>query len=463
MPGVTVVNHDGLVAVLAADPETAEQALGKVKVEWNVPVPTVNAETIYAHLVDAAPEGRTEDAAGDLAAGRAAAAKTFDATYYNAYVAHAPMEPHTSAADVRDGKATVWASTQSPFGTQPQVARALGFRPEDVRVVTPFVGGGFGGKGSGNQSAEAARLSQAVGKPVMVAYTREEEFFYDTYRPAAVVKVRSGVDATGNVKLWDYDVYAAGARGAGVLYDIPNRRVRAFGQSGYSGVTQNYHPFATGPWRAPGVSTNRFAAEQQMDLMAAAAGMDPIAFRLQNTKDARMRRVLQAAAKAYGWKPRAFPARTGHGRGVAFGEDVSTYVVHIADVTVDRGTGAITVDRVVCAQDMGIVVNPDGAKMQTEGAITMGLGYALTEGLRFDGGDIKDANFDTYRIPRFSWVPPIEVVLVRNDDVSPRGGGEPGVINMGAVIANAVFDAVGARVYYLPMTPERVLEALRRT
>jgi isoquinoline 1-oxidoreductase len=129
---------------------------------------------------------------------------------------------------------------------------------------------------------------------------------------------------------------------------------------------------------------------------------------------------------------------------------------------VDRATGAVKVERVVCAQDMGIVVNPEGAKMQTEGAITMGLGYALSEGLRFEGGRILDANFDSYALPRFSWLPAIEVVLVPNDALEPQGGGEPGIINMGAVIANAIFDATGARVYHLPMTPERVLEAIRK-
>jgi nicotinate dehydrogenase subunit B len=461
MAGVTVVNHDGLVAVLAADPETAQRALGLVKAEWNVPAPTVNAETIYRHLVSAAPAGRTVESGGDLDAGRAAAAKTFDVTYYNAYVAHAPMEPHTAVAEVKDGKATVWSSTQSPFGTQPQVARALGFRPEDVRVITPFVGGGFGGKGSGAQASEAARLAQLAGKPVMVAYTRGEEFFYDAYRPAAVVQVRSGIDASGRITVWDYDVYAAGSRGSEVFYDVANRRVRAFGQQSDTRSTARYHPFATGPWRAPGANTNRFAAEQQMDAMAAAAGMDPLEFRLRNTTDPRMRRVLQAVARASGWQPRAFPAKSGRGRGLACGVDVGTYVAHVAEVTVNPSNGAVRVDRVVCAQDMGTVVNPDGAKMQTEGGIAMGLGYALSEGLRFEGGRIDDTNFDTYAFTRFSWVPPIEVVLVPNDDLTPQGGGEPGVINMGAVIANAIFDATGARLYHLPMTPERVLAAIR--
>jgi isoquinoline 1-oxidoreductase len=462
MTGVTVVNHDGLVAVLAPDPETAERALGAVKADWDVPAASVNTETIFEHLVSAAPTGQTQGAAGDLDAGRTASAKTFDVTYYNSYVAHAPMEPHTAVADVKDGKATVWASTQSPFGHQQQVARALGYRPEDVRIITPFVGGGFGGKGSGAQVAEAARLSLLAGKPVMVAWTRAEEFFYDTFRPAAVVKVLSGVDAAGRITLWDYSVYAAGSRGADVLYDVANRRVRAFGESGYGGGTEHYHPFATGAWRAPGANTNRFATEQQMDTMAAAAGMDPLEFRLRNTKDPRLLAVLRAAASAYGWRPRAFPAKSGHGRGLACGADAGSYVAHIADVTVDRATGAVKVERVVCAQDMGLVVNPDGARMQMEGSITMGLGYALSEELRFDGGKISDVNFDSYGLPRFSWVPAIETVLVPNDDLAPQGGGEPAIINMGAVIANAIFDATGARLTRLPMTPERVLAEIRR-
>jgi len=462
MPGVTVVNHDGLVAVLAPDPETASRALEAVKAEWDVPAVAVNTDSIFDHLVATAVPGETPEEGGDLAAGRAASAQTFDATYYNAYVAHAPMEPHTSVAEVKDGRATVWAATQSPFGTQQQVARALGFRPEDVRVITPYVGGGFGGKSAGQQSVEAARLAQATGKPVMVAWTRAEEFFFDTYRPAAVVKIASGIDAAGAMRLWDYTVYAAGSRGSDVFYDVANRRVRAFGASGYGGATPNLHPFATGPWRAPGANTNRFAAESQIDVMAAAAGMDPLEFRLRNTKDPRMLGVLRAVARAAGWRARPFPARDGRGRGLACGIDVGTYAAHVAEVTVDRATGTVKVDRVVCAQDMGIVVNPDGAKMQTEGAITMGLGYALSEGLRFEGGRILDANFDSYSLPRFSWLPAIEVVLVPNDALDPQGGGEPGIINMGGAIANAIFDATGARVPYLPLTPERVLAEIRK-
>ncbi|MBE0594237.1 MAG: xanthine dehydrogenase family protein molybdopterin-binding subunit, partial [Gemmatimonadales bacterium] len=459
VPGVTVVNRDGLVAVLAADPETAERALALVKADFDLPAPAVDTESIFAHLVAAAPGANTPEEAGDLDAGKRAAAQTFDVTYYNSYVAHAPMEPHTAVAEVKDGKATVWSSTQAPFSQQPSIARAIGLRAEDVRVITPYVGGGFGGKVPGQQAEEAARLAQTTGKAVQVAWTRAEEFFYDTFRPAAVIKVASGIDAGGRLTLWDYQVYGAGARGSDVFYEVPNKSVRVYGEWGRA--PEGMHPFAVGAWRAPAANSNRFAAEQQIDLMAAAAGMDPLAFRLKNITDERMLAVLKAVAKAYGWTPAVPPRRTGRGRGLACGIDAETYVALIADVTVHASTGNVTVERVVCAQDMGVVVNPDGARMQMEGCITMGLGYVFSEEIRFEGGKILDANFDTYELPRFSWVPKIETVFVPNDALPPKGGGEPAIINMGAVVANAIFDATGARIHRLPMTPERVLAAIR--
>jgi CO/xanthine dehydrogenase Mo-binding subunit len=255
-------------------------------------------------------------------------------------------------------------------------------------------------------------------------------------------------------------VYGAGSRGSDVFYAVPNRSVRVYGE--WRGGPDGYHPFAVGAWRAPAANTNRFAAEQQIDLMAAAAGMDPLAFRLKNTSDHRMRAVLEAVATACGWTPHVAPSGTGRGRGIACGIDAETYVALAAEVTVDRSTGAVTVNRVVCAQDMGLVVNPDGARMQMEGCIAMGLGYVFTEEVRFEGGKVLDANFDTYHLPRFSWMPRIETVFVANDTLPPKGGGEPAIINMGAVIANAVFDATGVWIRRLPMTRERVLEALRK-
>jgi CO/xanthine dehydrogenase Mo-binding subunit len=204
---------------------------------------------------------------------------------------------------------------------------------------------------------------------------------------------------------------------------------------------------------------NVFARESQIDIMAAKAKIDPLEFRLNNTSDKRMRRVLQVAAQRFGWKKAAAPS--GHGYGIACGIDSGAYVAEIAEVTVHKASGRVKVKRVVCAQDMGVVINPDGAQMQMEGCITMGLGYALAETIRFRGGDILNRNFDSYDLPRFSWLPEIETILVKNDELSPQGGGEPAIICVGAVIANAIFDATGARLLQMPMTPERVKKAIQ--
>ncbi|HSS75616.1 MAG TPA: molybdopterin cofactor-binding domain-containing protein, partial [Thermoanaerobaculia bacterium] len=198
----------------------------------------------------------------------------------------------------------------------------------------------------------------------------------------------------------------------------------------------------------------------QIDLMAAAAGIDSLEFRLRNTSDPRMRKVLQAAGEAFGWKSAKVPAGSGKGRGIACGIDAGSYVALIVEVAVDAATGVIKVVRVVAAQDIGIVVNPDGARMQMEGCITMGLGYVLSEELRFRGGEVLDKAFDSYHLPRFSALPKIETVLVKNDAVEPQGAGEPAIVPLGGAVANAVFDATGKRMYRLPLTPERVRAAL---
>jgi len=460
LPGVTVVSEDGLVAVLHADQEAAAKALAQVEASWEPPKPPFDTETVFDHLVKAAGPGKIVNATGDPAAVRQAAARTFESEFHKGYVAHAPIEPHTAVADVKDGKLTVWASTQGPFPLRDRIADELGLKPENVRVITPYVGGGFGGKNASLQGVEAARLAKITGKPVQVRWSRAEEFFYDTFDPAAVVKIVSALDGAGTITLWDYHVLAAGDRGAELFYDVPNVAIRVSGS--WRGEGTELHLFSVGPWRAPGANMNVFAKESQIDIMAAGAGFDPVELRLRNMTDARMRRVLQAAVDTYGWKPRVAPAGKGRGRGVACGIDAGTYVVLIADVTVDLTNGSVKVERVVAAQEMGVVVNPDGAERQMEGCITQGLGYALAEELRFTGGTIHDANFDSYELPRFSWVPKIEPVLVRNDAVDPQGGGEPAIVPMGAVIAAAVFDATGVRFFRLPMTAERLRAALAK-
>jgi isoquinoline 1-oxidoreductase len=454
--GVTVVNQDGIVAVLHADPEVAEAALARLRPEWNAPPPGADTDGIFDDLLGRAGAPEEKGVRGDVEAARAAASRRFESTFHKGYVAHAPIEPHTSTATFEEGKLTIWASTQVPFPTRDGLAQALSLDPKSVRVVTPYVGGGFGGKSSGRQSEEAARLAKITGRPVQVAFTRAEEFFYDTFDPACIVKIVSAMDGDGKITLWDYDVYFAGDRAAQLFYDVPNARTRVFRGSRDPGG--QVHRYGTGPWRAPGANMNVWARESQVDVMAAAAGLDPVELRLRNMGDERMRRVLQEAAKAFGWTPA--PAPSGRGWGVACGVDSGTYATLAVEVKVDQVSGAVRVERVVCAQDMGTVVNPDGATMQVEGCITMGLGYVLSEEVRIRDGKVLDENFDTYEIPRFSWLPRIETVLIKNDALTPQGGGEPAIVPMGAAIANAVFDATGARLFRLPMTPARVKATL---
>jgi nicotinate dehydrogenase subunit B len=453
--GARVIQDGDLIAVLHSASDLAEAALSKIKVEWDVPEGAVDEETIYEHLVKVAPAGDVVEEKGSLEEGRKLAATVFEESYFTPYVAHAPVEPHTAAAKIEGDSATVWASTQRPFGAKDEVVQALGLAPEKVRAITPFVGGGFGGKNSNRQAVEAARLAKLAGAPVQVVGSRSEEFFYDTFQPAAVIKIVSGLDAANKLVLWDYDIFFAGERTSQPFYDIPHYRILSRGSWGRGGA--GGHPFAVGAWRAPGSNTNTFAREVHMDAMAAKAGLDPLEFRLLNLKDERMKRVLAAVADNFGWKPAKTPR--GRGVGVACVNYLNTYVATMAEVEVDK-SGAVKVRRVVCAQDMGRVINPDGARAQMEGCITMGLGYCLREEIHFRGGDIRDRNFDSYEIPRFSWLPKIETILVDNPGLEPQGGGEPGIVNMGAVVANAVFDATGARLKRLPITPARLKASL---
>jgi len=458
MKDVQVIKEGDFVAVLHKYPDVAEEALSKIKAKFDQPKSDLDDKSIFDHLLKVAPEGRSVAKAGDLKAGESESKTVIEETYFNDYVAHSAIEPHAAMAKIEGDKATVWASTQNPFTCKEEIAKELGFPPQNVRVITPFVGGGFGGKTTNLQAAEAARLAKLTGKPVQVAYTRKEEFFFDAFRPAAIVKIKSGVTDKGKMSLWEYRVYFAGERGSQLFYDIPNHSTTGYNSS-WVGPAGS-HPFATGPWRAPGNNTNSFARESQIDSMAAKAGIDPVEFRLQNMVDKRMIRVLKAAAEKFRWKPGKVPS--GRGFGVACGVDAGTYVASIAEVEVDKSTGKVQVKRVVCAQDMGVVINPAGATIQMEGCIMMGLGYALTEQVHFKGGEILEANFDTYQIPRFSWLPRIETVIVDNVELDPQGGGEPAIIVMGGLVANAIYDAVGVRMHQLPMTPERIMEEMKK-
>jgi isoquinoline 1-oxidoreductase len=455
--GIEIIKDGDMVAVLHQSPDLAEKALGLIKAEFDPSESRLDNETIFKHLKDTALSSEIVTQAGNLDEGRALAIKTFEAAYFNHYVAHAPSETHTALVKVEGDRAEVWASTQAPFRAQGEVSRVLGIPAQNVRVITPFVGCGFGGKNQGQQIIEAARLAKLSGKPVQVAWTRKEEFFYDTFRPAAIIEIKSGLTNSNQIVFWEYDNYYAGSRSSQPFYNILRHLVLSRGaQRGDSA-----HPFGTGAWRGPGSNTNVFAMESHIDLMAEGAGMNPLEFRLKNLTDKRMQRVLLAAAEKFGRSFSKIPS--GRGYGIACTDYLGTYVATMAEVKVDALSGKIRVERVVCAQDTGEVINPEGTRMQIEGGITMGFGYVLTEEIRFKEGRILDENFDTYEIPHFSWLPKIETVLVDNPKMPPQGCGEPAITTMGGVIANAVYDAIGVRLYVLPMTPARIKEALEKS
>ncbi len=456
--GAQIIRENDLVAVLHPSPHEAEKSLKKIKAEFELPDSTLTEKTIYKHLEKVAPQGEIITQKGNLEEGKRLSSLLFASTYFTPYVAHAPLEPHTATANVEGERITIWASTQRPFGAQEEVAQALGIPLEKVRIITPYVGGGFGGKNRNRQIVEAARLAWRVKKPVQVAWTRSEEFFYDTFMPAAVVKITSGLDSSAHIVLWDYEIFYAGERTSQPFYDIPHYRILLRG--GWMRRDENAHPFEVGPWRAPGSNTNTFARESQIDIMAESAGLDPLEFRLRNLKDERMKRVLEEAANIFGWSLKKAPS--GRGYGVACVDYLGTYVATMAEVEVDRVTGKVRVKRMVGVQDMGEVINPEGAKAQIEGCLMMGLGYALSEEIHFQGGKILDLNFDTYEIPRFSWLPKIETALIPNPDLPPQGGGEPAITCVGGMLANAVFDATGIRFFKLPLTPWRIKEGLKK-
>jgi len=455
--GTKVVRDGDFIAVINENHDKADEAFAKIKAEYSSNELKVNQKTVFDRMLKADSSANVLVTSGDLEAGRKLAEKTFESEFRDPYVAHAPIETHTALANIENGKITVWASTQSPFGLKDRIVNELGYAEDKVRIIAPFLGGGFGGKSKHEQGVEAARLAKLTGKPVMLIYTRDEEFLYDNYHPAGVIKVKSGIDKTGNITFWDYNIYYSGTRGSDTLYNVPNAKTTQYGQK--EGA-EKIHPFDTGPWRAPNNNTNTFARECQIDFMAAAAGIDPLEFRLKNLKDEHLIGCLKSIADKFKYVPGKIPG--GRGIGMAMGTDAGAWVALMAEVKVDKTTGKIEVVRIGCAQDMGLCVNPQGSTIQMEGCLMMGLGYTLAEEILFEGGNIQNRNFDTYTIPHFSWMPELVTVILDKNNEPPQGGGEPPIIGVGAAVANAVFDATGARLYQMPFTPERVLEALKK-
>lgn len=356
-----------------------------------------------------------------------------------AYIAHAPLEPRAAVAEWSEGKLTVWTGTQRPFGVRSDLAAAFRIPESRVRVIVPDTGSGCGGKHTGEAAVEAARLAKAAGKPVRVVWSREEEFTWAYFRPAGVIEVSAGAAKDGTLTAWDFHNYNSGGSAIECPYEVPNRRIE---------FHSTKSPLRQGSYRGLAATANHFARECAIDELAHAAGIDPLAFRLKNLKNERIRAVLQAAAERFGWPGKKAPDR---GFGLAAGAEKGSCVAACAEVAIDRSAGTVRVVRAVAAFECGAVLNPDHLSLQVEGAIVQGLGGALREEIDFEGGRILNPRFSKYAVPRFSDAPQIDVVLLDRKDLPSAGAGETPIVGIAPAVGNAIFDATGARLRSLPM------------
>ncbi len=447
MPGVTVLHDGAFVGVAAPTEQAAVRALAAVRAEWKE-VGGPSADELFKYLKEhpgAAGRGfggPSRSTHGSIKEGLAAADKKREATYTVAYIAHAPLEPRAAVAEWADGNLTVWTGTQRPFGVRGDLANALGVPAERVRVIVPDMGAGYGGKHTGEAAVEAARLARAAGKPVKVVWTREEEFTWAYFRPAGLIEVTAGVKADGTLTAWEYHNYNSGASSMRLPYEAPNYHVEFHSADS---------PLRQGSYRALAATANTFARETTLDDLAHDLGLDPLAFRLKNLKDARLAAVLEAAARQFGWGKAKAPA--GHGFGIACGTEKGSYVATCAEAAVDRDSGRVRVVRLATAFECGAVLNPGHLKNQIEGAVVMGLGGALFEAIEFAGGKILNPRFSAYRVPRFSDIPVLETVLLDRKDLPSAGAGETPIVAVAPAVGNALFQAAGVRIRSLPMVP----------
>jgi len=442
-----VVVHDGdFVGVAALTEAQAERALAAIHAQWKESPKKVSDREIFDYLKQNASPGsdarREKQEKGSISEGLSNAAHKLESSYTVAYIAHAPLEPRAAVALWRGNKMTVWTGTQRPFAVRAEVANALHIPESCVRVIVPDTGSAYGGKHTGDAAVEAARLAKAANRPVKLVWTREEEFTWAYFRPSGLIEVKSAIDAGGKLTAWEFHNYHSGSSGIETPYDVSNQLIQ-------------YHAvplvLRCGSYRGLAATANHFARESHMDELARAANLDPLEFRLGNLSDPRLRAVLEAAAKKFGW-PRK-KSKEGQGFGIAAGSEKGSYVATCAEVISDAGSGKLQVIRLVTAFECGAIVNPDGLRNQVVGANIQGLGGALFESIQFENGRIKNPHLATYRVPRFRDVPQIEVVLLDRKDIPSAGAGETPIMAVAPAVGNALFDATGVRRRAMPLAP----------
>ncbi len=449
MPGVKLVRDGDFIGVVAPDAYTAEQAIDAIHAKWTVPAQPSN-QNIFEYLKNNAESGRggARPNAGLQPAAAPAVPPTDSAAIHLAqqytvqYIAHAPLEPRAAVAQWKDGKLTVWTGTQRPFAVKDELVAAFHLDPAQVRVIQPDMGSGYGGKHTGDAAVEAARLAKAAGQPVRLVWTREEEFTWAYLRPGGLMELKGSVLRDGTLVAWEHTNYNSGNAGLPTPYNVANP------------VTQyraSKTPLRQGSYRALASTANHFARESFMDELAHSTGMDPLAFRRKNVTEPRLLAVLNAAADRFGWATsKSTPAR---GFGIACGMDKGGNVATCAEVAIDPASKKVRIVRVVSAWESGAVVNPDGLRNQNMGAIVQGIGGALFEAIRFSDGRILNPHFESYRVPRFSDTPQLEIVILDRKDIASAGAGETGLVCLAPAIGNAIFAATGARLRDMPMAP----------
>jgi nicotinate dehydrogenase subunit B len=500
IPGVVkVVREKRFVGVVATTEWGAIQAAKALKVTWSTPAAKLPAgrDALYQYLKDTKSFKDQEVAnKGNLAAGFSQGAKTLEAAYHWPFHMHGMIGPSCAVAEVQGDKATIWAGSQGTHRTRKAVADLLGVPQRNVRVVYAEGSGCYGRLCADDVAEDAALMSRAVGKPVRVQWMRHEEHAWEPKGTGQLMTVRAAVDAKGNVTAWDFmdryfpytaapdypllasmqaglkssgpgfpgNGYEYGTTAAGDLYAFENQRVVC---AVIPWIQNELSPLRTCNLRAPGAVSRAFASESFIDEIASSMQIDPVEFRLNSPRnEPRTTELLLAATKKAGWVQRPSPAPSSNGlkasgRGVAISDRDGAIVAAVAEVEVDKSTGKVRVNRITIAHDCGLIANPDGVKNQIEGNVVQGVGRTLLEEVQFDDLGIKNVDWNSYHTIRFQDIPEVEIVLIDRPELGFLGAGEASIIPVPAAIANAVFDATGARVRDIPLTPERVLSALQ--
>lgn len=487
--GASVVRIKDFLAVVASDEWTAIRAARALRAQWSEWSGLPEQGKLIATL--RADPGITDEVLvtrGRPEASGREGAKTLTASYFWPMQSHGSIGPSCAVADVNADAATVWTASQGTHGNRNTFARFLGLPRDKVRLIYLDGAGCYGMNGHEDAAADAAILSRAVGRAVRVQWSREDELGFDPKGPPQLLDISGTVGPDGRILAWRTEMWLPQTTKG--LPDIPLLAPAAAGLDDVRGlqpglISQNADPpyaadslqvlvhwlkdtpLRPAPIRSPGKPANCFAVESFADELAAAAGLDPIEFRLRWLADGRGIEVIKRAAALMAWQSRPSPVRSKdaavmRGRGFSYVhyKHSESYVAMGMEVAVERASGRIRVERVACAHDCGQIINPDGVRAQVEGSILQTLSRALMEEVQFDRSRVTSVDWGSYPIMRFSDVPKLDIELVDRPTQPPLGAGEAACAPVGAALANAVFDATGVRLRTVPFTPQRVKSAL---